>query len=328
MRINRIKKILRDYRLGRSSYKENQIIDQWYASLNNKQQEVNKEEINKRGHNMLVEINKRIDAKEKAASVTRDLEKGAPIDFNYVLKIAAVFLLGIIMVSILVYNKSGIGDQQNQSFEINVSEIHLPDGSTVWLKSDSELVYPDKFESNRREVYLEGEAFFDVVRDKERPFVIYSKDMVTSVLGTSFNVKDYKKDSEKAVEVLTGSVKVSLNLESGEEEQVILKSREKINFDKAKSKGAVVLKKDTKDYPPEIIEELKFTEAPIQDILEKLGKVHGVDIRMKNSGLNKCRLTTDLSYEKLDVCLEIISRALNAKYYQIEDQIYIDGKGC
>ena len=152
--------------------------------------------------------------------------------------------------------------------------------------------------------------------------------MITKVLGTSFNVKDYKKGTDKAVEVLTGSVQVSLNRKSGSQESVVLKSREKINLNKAKSFGAEVLKKDIQVVLPESTKELKFEEASVNEIIEKLNLVHGVKIRVKNQKLNTCRLTADLSFEKLDVCLEIISRALNAKYYQIENQIYIDGKGC
>jgi len=328
LRINRIKEILRNYRFGRSTPKENQIIDRWYASLNNQQQEVSKEDIDKLGQDILKEINKKIDANEHALSVASKKENVVHFDFRYLFKISAIFILGIIMVSILVFNKSYINNAQYSSLEVKVNEIHLSDGSIVWLKSDSKLSYPDEFDQNSREVHLEGEAFFDVFRDENRPFIIHSQDMVTKVLGTSFNVRDYKKGTEKAVEVLTGTVQVSLNRESGNQESVVLKSREKINYNKADPAGVEVLKKDAQVVLPEATKELKFEEVPVNEIIEKLNRAHGVKIRVKNQKLNGCRLTADLSYEKLDVCLEIISRALNAKYYQIEDQIYIDGKGC
>tara|TARA_R110002096_G_scaffold419079_3_gene623518 strand:- start:1912 stop:2904 length:993 start_codon:yes stop_codon:yes gene_type:complete len=328
LRINRIKEILRNYRFGRSSPRENQIINRWYASLDNQHQEVSKEELEKLGQNILKEINKKIEINEQNFSTSSEKKKVVQFDFRYLLKITAVFVLGIIIVSMLVFNRSSINGARYSRVEVKVNEIHLSDGSIVWLKSDSKLTYPDEFAQNSREVHLEGEAFFDVFRDENRPFIIHTQDLITKVLGTSFNVKDYKKGTDKAVEVLTGSVQVSLNRKSGSQESVVLKSREKINLNKAKSSGAEVLKKDIQVVLPESTKELKFEEASVNEIIEKLNLVHGVKIRVKNQKLNTCRLTADLSFEKLDVCLEIISRALNAKYYQIENQIYIDGKGC
>ncbi|EPR67935.1 FecR family protein [Cyclobacterium qasimii] len=308
--------------------RESQIIDRWFDSLSNQQEEVSKDELDKLGQNILKEINKKIDVNENDLSIPLNKEKIVHFDFRYLFKIAAVFILGIIVVSILVLNKSNINNVQYSSVEVKVKEIHLSDGSIVWLKSDSKLSYPEKFDQNSREVYLEGEAFFDVFRDVNRPFIIHSQDMVTKVLGTSFNIRDYKKDVEKAVEVLTGSVQVSLNRESGNHESVLLKSREKIFYNKENPDVVELLKKEALVVLPEATKELKFEEVSINEIIEKLNLAHGVKIRVKNQKLNSCKLTADLSYEKLDVCLEIISRALNAKYYQIEDQIYIDGKGC
>ncbi|NHE56532.1 FecR family protein [Cyclobacterium plantarum] len=329
MRIKRIKEILRNYRFGRTSAREDQIIDQWYDSLNNRKKNFTKEELSSIGQSILKRINGKIDAKEYAKYAARPKRKGViPIGYTYILRIAAVLILGVITVSLLVNDHSKLKNDTISHLDVKVNEVHLSDGSIVWLKSDSKLYYPDEFDRDSREVHLEGEAFFDVVKDKNRPFIIYSKDMVTKVLGTSFNVRDYEEESEKAVEVLTGSVRVSLSREDGSRENVVLKSREKVSFNKAAPSGKGIKKNDSPVFVPEATRELKFEEAPIQEIIDKLNQVHEVDIRIKNKALYGCRITANLTYETLDVCLEIISRALNAKYYQIEDQIFIDGKGC
>ena len=329
MRIKRIKEILRNHRLGLSSLKENQVIDRWFNSLNNQKKSISKEELNSLGHSILKKINVKIDENDKSLPVTTSKKKNVmAFDFSYMLKISAVFILGVITVSILVFNHFNIKRDPTSGIDVKVNEIHLSDGSIVWLKSDSKLDYPDEFDLNSREVHLEGEAFFEVVKDKNRPFIIYSDDMITRVLGTSFNVKDYEKGTEKAVEVLTGSVSVNLSREDGTRESVVLKSREKISYNKIAPSGEKVKKKDYNAVLTESTNDLKFEEAPIQEIIGKLNKAHNVNIRVKNEALNTCSLTADLTNEPLDVCLEIISRALSAKYYQIEEQIYIDGKGC
>ncbi|WP_143156078.1 FecR family protein [Cyclobacterium lianum] len=275
------------------------------------------------------QVNGKIDAMADYQSEnSSNRHRFLPIDISYALKISAVFILGILTFSVFVGNHTTSEKGSASELGVHVNKINLSDGSIVWLKSDSRLYYPEKFDQNSREVRLEGEAFFDVVHDKSRPFIIHSGDMITKVLGTSFNVRDYKKQAEKAVEVLTGSVKVTLNREDGTRENVVLKSREKVSYNKAAPFGEEVIKNEPPLMSGGSNMDLKFEEASIQEIIEKLNHVHNVRIKIKNEALSACSITADLTNETLDLCLEIISRAINAKYYQIDDQIFIDGKGC
>lgn len=89
------------------------------------------------------------------------------------------------------------------------SRITLPDGSVAWLNSESVLEYPEKF-GNIRALKLRGEAFFDVAKDSLKPFVVKSGPVVTTALGTSFNVQSFEGDNTIRVSLLTGKVKVSL----------------------------------------------------------------------------------------------------------------------
>jgi ferric-dicitrate binding protein FerR (iron transport regulator) len=70
----------------------------------------------------------------------------------------------------------------------SVREINLPDGSTVWLNSNSTLLLPENFSSKHRKLFLKGEAFFEVHKDKDNSFRVFSGNSVTEVLGTSFNI--------------------------------------------------------------------------------------------------------------------------------------------
>ncbi|MFA4867021.1 MAG: FecR domain-containing protein [Pedobacter sp.] len=89
------------------------------------------------------------------------------------------------------------------------ADVLLADGSRVWLNSGSRLVYPNTFKGSKREVYLQGEAFFEVFHNKEQPFHVYVKDVDVKVLGTSFNVRAYPDEKNLKTTLLTGSVELS-----------------------------------------------------------------------------------------------------------------------
>src|SRR5205085_10891901 len=74
------------------------------------------------------------------------------------------------------------------------SKLQLPDGTQVWLNSDSKITYGESFMGATREVQLSGEAYFDVVKDKEHPFIIHTQSIDLKVLGTAFNVRSYANE--------------------------------------------------------------------------------------------------------------------------------------
>ncbi|GAA4312914.1 FecR domain-containing protein [Mucilaginibacter gynuensis] len=93
-----------------------------------------------------------------------------------------------------------------------VSMVKLSDGTLVWLNAGSRISYPQTFgKTATREVYLEGEAYFEVAKDKEHPFRVHARNLVTRVLGTKFNVKAYKTSKAVEVTLLEGKVMLTLN---------------------------------------------------------------------------------------------------------------------
>jgi transmembrane sensor len=107
------------------------------------------------------------------------------------------------------------------------SRSMLPDGTTVWLNAGSKLFYDDNFSGATREVRLEGEAFFDVVKQPQRPFIVHTSGIDIKVLGTSFNVKSYPDDKTVETTLYHGSVKIFRENES-EKSAIILKPNEKV----------------------------------------------------------------------------------------------------
>ncbi|MFT3701141.1 MAG: FecR family protein [Agriterribacter sp.] len=106
------------------------------------------------------------------------------------------------------------------------SNIQLPDGTLVWLNADSKVTYDENFRGEFREVNLEGEAFFDVVKDKTRPFIIHTKTIDIRVLGTAFNVRAYETEKNTETALFRGSVEVTLH--NNPEKRIVLKPNEKL----------------------------------------------------------------------------------------------------
>jgi ferric-dicitrate binding protein FerR (iron transport regulator) len=111
------------------------------------------------------------------------------------------------------------------------TSLLLPDGTRVWLNSNSKLRYNKEFNSRNREVGLEGEAFFEVTKNAELPFIVHAATLDIQVLGTSFTVKSYPQDATVEATLLKGAIEVRRK-GSQNTAQVILKPNEKLVFNK------------------------------------------------------------------------------------------------
>ncbi len=115
------------------------------------------------------------------------------------------------------------------------SKIELPDGTQVWLNADSRITYNENFHGNQREVHLSGEAFFDVVRDESRPFIIHTATIDVKVLGTAFNVRSYENEKNTETSLIRGSVEITL-VKSPDKTKIILKPNDKLIVNNSKAR--------------------------------------------------------------------------------------------
>jgi transmembrane sensor len=106
------------------------------------------------------------------------------------------------------------------------SKIQLPDGTQVWLNADSRLTYNESFHGPLREVHLTGEAYFDVAKDKEHPFIIHTAAIDLKVLGTAFNVRSYANEKQTEATLIHGSLEITLH--NSPDKKIILKPNEKL----------------------------------------------------------------------------------------------------
>lgn len=223
----------------------------------------------------------------------------------------------------------------NQS--TSVRHVRLPDGSSVLLRANSRLSFPKQFAGARREVYLSGEAFFEVSKNPQQPFFVYADELVTKVLGTSFSVRAYPTDTDVKVVVKTGRVSVFARTDAEatrlrtntELAGTLLLPNQQATFDR--SQGEVVRTNLPKpallDMP---IEEQSFTyrATPVAEVLTDLEKAYGVDVVFDPNVLAQCSITATLGDEPLFKKLDWICAVLDASYTVNGDQIRITAKPC
>ncbi len=119
------------------------------------------------------------------------------------------------------------------------TNLKLADGSSIWLNAGSTLKYDNNFNKKERIVYLEGEAFFDVSKNAQKPFYVKTSDISMKVLGTSFNVKSYSDENTIQTTLVSGSVVIERNNAPNDENKVVLKPNQKAIFIKNRNKVVV-----------------------------------------------------------------------------------------
>jgi ferric-dicitrate binding protein FerR (iron transport regulator) len=220
-----------------------------------------------------------------------------------------------------------------------VQQVLLSDGSTVTLKPKGIIHYPQNFKPDSREVYLEGEAFFQVTKNPEKPFLVYYRNIVTKVLGTSFNINTNPQTGNVEVAVKTGRVQVSENekIVKGNlpVNSVIVTPNQKAVYQVEKGilATAIVdtpepLQDNRATMPTKVQETFIYEQESLAAIFEQLEKAYGIEIIVANPNLNNCVFTGDVSSQDLFTKLKIICLTTNASYEVNGTKILVKGKGC
>lgn len=208
--------------------------------------------------------------------------------------------------------------------------VLLQDGSQVQLSANSALRFPITFDTKPREVYLIGEAFFEVTPRPDQPFLVHTNQVVTKVLGTSFQVRAYQTDPTVSVDVRTGKVAVYLRNPVKNQpvasNTVTLTPNQKAVYQLTGDR----LTKSISDNPTPLSSavSLSFDEAPVGTILAALEQRYGITIAYDRERLAECTLTTALDGLSLFDQLSLVCKAMNATYEQKDGQLLVKGGGC
>ncbi|OJV19975.1 MAG: hypothetical protein BGO21_11310 [Dyadobacter sp. 50-39] len=210
-------------------------------------------------------------------------------------------------------------------------KVSLPDGSEVRLMPASAVSYAQAFVHNhKREVFLSGEAFFEVQKNKANPFFVYANDLVTRVVGTSFTIKS----SAERVEVIvrTGKVAVmqakDLKLDKPGVE-MLLTPNQQVVFTSEKA----VLSRGITENPvaiarPVVKPDFTFDNQPVGEVFRLMQETYGIPIVYDSTRLGNCYLRVALRDEPFFDKLGIICSTIEASYQVTDGQVVITGQGC
>lgn len=242
----------------------------------------------------------------------------------FFLRIAAIFLL-VFSVSYVILDQ--IKDDEGTPLVVNrlvtadgsKGEFVLPDGTAVWLNSNSTLEYPESFQGNERNVRLEGEAYFEVKRDETKPFCVDAGDMKIEVLGTRFMVQNYNRKSDVETILVDGKVKV---IGSCLKDEVILSPGQRISHSKQTNETKLETV-DTSDYMSWIYDKLSFDNDRLSDIITNMERWYGIDIKCPEVFARSTRMSFTIRGESVDEILKAMKLIVPIQYKWEKDTLYI-----
>lgn len=193
----------------------------------------------------------------------------------------------------------------------------LGDGTRVLLNADSKMTLPSEFASDVREVFLEGEAYFDVAGNPDKPFVIHSGASVIRVLGTSFSVRSYPED--EGVRVVVQEGRVFFEAEGAEAlQKAVLSANELGRFSLKSDRIETRQVDDMELYLSWREGYLKFRETPMHKVATALERRYGIEVAFSHQELREKSLTALLKSRSIRNVLDVIAMSLNIEY-ELED---------
>ena len=272
--------------------------------------------------NLFRKITSNMDNLDEIIALRPEKEKKATSG-RWLMGIAASLLI-VSLVSLVVWTAFKPRDNKLEVVSKDgVEKVILNDGTLVWLRGKSKLIYYEKSDGFRYGK-LEGEALFEVAKDAAHPFALECADVEIKVLGTSFNVKTTNDRLELRVltgkvHVLSGKNKQSIDVEPNE--QVIYNGEGEIKKS-SMDKGALPALTANTEY------NMVFSNTLMDEVLKKLEDKFNVSIKGTNEPIGNCRITADFTDHSLDSSLQMISETLSVAYAKEGNTITLSGSGC
>ncbi|WP_259070994.1 FecR family protein [Mucilaginibacter sp. X4EP1] len=326
---NELKQLAKKYLAGTATPQEKALLDQWYDAVHDGDQfevvsagETEADVKMRIFENLHSEIirhqlkNNKITSREKG-SVVRMLKWSAAA------AAAIVFIFG----GVVLYNNLAGKTESNKAELVNITtqkitRITLADGSTVWLNAHTIFKYPKNFNGKLREVELtEGRAFFDVKHEDNHPFVVRTRTLNITVLGTSFDVRAYAREGMTKVNVITGKVGVTRPGHANEPAVMLLPKQE------------IVLNKMANQFikgttPDPVINlwcksPLVFDQENLNNVFKAIEKQYNTHIQVADKKLLDERISITLSNQRLDTIMEILSFTKHFNYQIANDSTVV-----
>lgn len=242
-------------------------------------------------------------------------------------KVAAILILGILIGSAIVKftNWSEPVYLTSIAPRGSISQILLPDSTLIYLNAGSEIKYKIGGIQKNREVILNGEAWFQVTKMKNKPFVVHTSTYDVKVLGTEFNVKAYESDSRVETTLEKGKVLISPSKTSKMSKIVKLLPNEQFVYDK-KEKTSTIKKVNTKQYTAWKDNKFIFINMSLKELIIILERKYGVDIKVEDDAILKYHYYGTIKNETIIEILEILKKTLPVNYKIVDQTIKIVAK--
>ena len=325
---NELKDLAQKYLDGTATPSEKQLLNEWYDTIHIDSAEMvdlaeaeTEEDIQQRilgriniqrGTEETVETSRRVFPMRKIAA--------------WVGAAAAVLIMFLFARTLYRQNEPAqiaAADRQLVNVPSNrVRRITLPDGSTVSLNVGTVFRYPKNFTGKTREVELvEGQAFFDIKHETEHPFIVKTKNLNVTVLGTSFDVSSYKKTGNTRVSVVTGKVGITMPDEADKTTIMLLPNQQLI----LSNKTAQLLKQTVPG--TDVIAWTKnnfvFEQETLGNVFKALEEEYDTKIKVENPKLLDEKITINISNQHLDTIMQILSYTSHFKYQMANDSTLI-----
>jgi transmembrane sensor len=312
--------------------------------------EMHFEKADKRSGEVFAQLKQKLELKDDRFRFMQPMLSGTQdgrAGFKMLIRYAAVFVMAFGLAWLIFY-RGQVPSSLNSS-KANVisvpngskSYLTLEDGTEIWLNSGSRLTCNNFSNASVREVYLEGEAFFDVRKDRQRPFVVKTSDLKVKVLGTRFNIKSYPTEKITETVLVTGKLQIEeINAMTAGEKIITLEPNQKATYfsesrvlelEKSQPEATSDLKVPAmhqiiENVNPELYtswkdEKLIFTNERLESLVIKMERWFNVDITLKDSLLKDFRYTGKFEKENIEQALKALKLATPLEYQIDKDKI-------
>jgi len=218
--------------------------------------------------------------------------------------------------------------KKNRKREIKFNAIEIPrggefqltlsDGTQVWLNSETVIRYPVSFPDDIRDVYVQGEAYFEVTPNKNAPFVVHTSNMTVNVLGTGFNVRDYSDENRTVTTLVHGQVAIQ---GPNDTREFVLRPSEQAIFAET---GGTIRSVDVQQFTAWKEGRIYYEDNTLDDIFTDLSRWYNISVDYENEDLKSLRFSIDVRrYNKFSEILEIINLTKKVKLKINENQITV-----
>lgn len=285
-------------------------LELWFSSIDNSEQQFDKEAAFERFCKKTGEYSRRKERKTRLRTMIK-------------VAAAVVLIAALPWIGYMVGGSSSSGQLAEVCVSTpkgSISEVTLPDGSKVWLNANSKIEYSNDFGTGNRNVKLTGEACFDVKKNKELPFCVNSKSASLKVLGTKFTFRDYPEDKCMTVQLIRGHVDI-MSSKTGKHMEMLKNEKMTIN----KATGSMDKRKtDASKSDSWIHGDLFFDEMPMEQIAKVLERTYNVRIEVTPQMRNKAfYLSFNSAGQTISDVLKTMAETNRMKFRKAEDGRYI-----